>query len=139
MNVDCFLDTNILIYAAAGRDNEEAKRHKALALIENENFGLSAQVLQEFYVSVVRKIAIPLSPVQALEWIDYLAVFPCVPIDSSLVRIAVEVSQRYQISYWDGAIIAAADISQASILYSEDLNAGQQYSTVRVVNPFLEL
>lgn len=136
MSVDSFLDTNILVYAAAGKGSDEAKRQRALALIEEENFGLSAQVMQEFYVTVCRKIERPLSAEQALEWIEQLEVFPCIPIDTSLVKIAIELSERYLISYWDGAIVAAAQGLGAKILYSEDLNDGQQYGTVQVCNPF---
>ena len=82
MNVECFLDTNVLIYAAAGRDDEEQKRLRALQLIESTDFGLSAQVLQEFYVVVTRKIKHRLTPDRALEWIEQWEAFPCVSIDS---------------------------------------------------------
>jgi predicted nucleic acid-binding protein len=92
MTVDTFLDTNIFVYAATGRDAEEFKRTRALELIEKENFGLSAQVLQEFYVTVVRKARIPLNPSAALEWIEQLEAFPCLPIDSGFVKIAAETS-----------------------------------------------
>jgi predicted nucleic acid-binding protein len=61
MSVECFLDTNVLVYAAAGRGTDEKKRQVALTLIEKEEFGISAQVLQEFYVTVTRKIEVPLS------------------------------------------------------------------------------
>lgn len=136
MNVDCFLDTNILVYAAAGRESEEDKRQRALALIERENFGLSVQVLQEFYVATVRKIKTPLTALQALEWIEQFSLFPCLGIDTQLVQIAIEISERYQTSYWDGAIIAAAEAMGAKTLYSEDLNHGQLYGAVEVCNPF---
>lgn len=136
MKVDAFLDTNVLVYAAAGREGEEAKRERALELIEGEDFGLSAQVLQEFFVNVVRKIDVPLSAEEALEWIEELEAFPCLAVDASLVKIAVEVSERYQISYWDGAILAAAQSLGARTLYTEDLNDGQRYGSVRVRNPF---
>jgi predicted nucleic acid-binding protein len=136
MSVKCFLDTNILVYAAAGRGAEEEKRKRALTLIENEEIGLSAQVLQEFYVAVTRKIEVTLSAEKALEWLEQLEAFPCLAVDASLVKIAAEISERYQISYWDGAIVAAADALGATILYSEDLNDGQQYGMVRVSNPF---
>lgn len=136
MSVKCFLDTNILVYAAAGRGAEERKRKRALKLIENEEVGLSAQVLQEFYVTVTRKIEVKLSAEKALEWIEQLDAFPCLAVDASLVKIAAEISERYQISYWDGAIVAAADALGATTLYSEDLNYEQQYGAVRVSNPF---
>ena len=138
MNAECFLDTNVLVYAAAGRGAEERKRRRAMALIETEDFGLSAQVLQEFYVTVTRKVAVPLGAERALEWIEQLASFPCVAIDAAIVRIAVETSERYQVSYWDGAILAASEALGAATLYSEDLNPGQQYGSVQVRNPFAE-
>jgi len=138
MTVDSFLDTNIFVYAAAGRGSEESKRKRALALIEKENFGLSAQVLQEFYVTVVRKVRVPLAPVKALEWIEHLEAFPCLPVDSGFVKIAAETSERYHLSYWDGAIIAAAQLMGAEVLYTEDLNDGQQYGSVCIRNPFAQ-
>lgn len=136
MIVDCFLDTNILIYAALGRAAEEAKRKTASELIASTQFGLSAQVLQEFYTVVTRKSERPLAPARALEWIELLEVFPCAPIDASLVKRGAENSARYRISYWDGAILAAAEALGASTLYSEDLNHGQTYGGVSVCNPF---
>ena len=136
MSVECFLDTNILVYAAAGRGQESKKRRRALSLIDTEDFGLSAQVLQEFYVTVTRKIKAPLAVELALEWIEQLQAFPCAPIDTSLVKIAVEISERFRVSYWDGAIIAAAESLGTRTLYSEDLNHDQTYGSVRVVNPF---
>jgi predicted nucleic acid-binding protein len=74
--------------------------------------------------------------VQALEWIEQLIVFPCQGIDHRLVRIAIEYSERFRISYWDAAIIIAAEMLGAGTIYSEDLNDGQRYGGVRVVNPF---
>lgn len=136
MNAEVFLDTNVLVYAAIGAHSSSAKHQRALDLIGTENFGISAQVLQEFYVTVVKKAQRPISADEALEWIEHLAEFPCQPIDRQLVQIAIEVSQRYRVSYWDGAIIAAAESMGANKLYSEDLNHGQQYGRVKVENPF---
>jgi len=136
MTVDSFLDTNILVYAAAGSGSEASKKKRALELIENENFGLSVQVLQEFYVTVVRKARTPLAPAAALEWIEQFEAFPCLPLDSGFVKIAAEAGERHRLSYWDGAIIAAAELLGAKTLYTEDLNDGQEYGTVRVRNPF---
>jgi predicted nucleic acid-binding protein len=136
MTVESFLDTNILVYAATGRGAEESKRSRALELINEQAFGLSAQVLQEFYVTVVRKARIPLAASEALEWIEQLEAFPCLAIDSAFVKIAAELSVRHRLSYWDGAIIAAAELLGARILYSEDFNNGQRYGAVQVCNPF---
>ena len=136
MNAKVFFDTNVLVYAAVGTGKEERKRKRALDLIQSEDFGTSAQVLQEFFVTVVKKALRPLSAAQALEWIEQWAAFPCQPIDRELVQIAVALSQRFAISYWDAAILAAAEALGARLVYSEDLNDGQQYGQVRVVNPF---
>ena len=136
MNVEVFLDTNVLVYAAVGAGKDEHKRKRALDLIQSEDFGTSAQVLQEFFVTVVKKAARPLPAAEALEWIEQFAEFPCQPIDQQLVRIAIEFSERHRISYWDGAVLAAAESLGAVTVYSEDLNDGQLYGTVRVVNPF---
>ena len=136
MNAKVFFDTNVLVYAAVGTGKDESKRKRALDLIQSEDFGTSAQVLQEFFVTVVKKASRPLSAAQALEWIEQWAAFPCQPIDRELVQIAVELSERFTISYWDAAILAAAEALGSRIVYSEDLNDGQQYGEVRVINPF---
>ena len=136
MNAKVFFDTNVLVYAAVGTGKDESKRKRALDLIQSEDFGTSAQVLQEFFVTVVRKALRPLSAAQALEWIEQWAAFPCQPIDRELVQIAVGLSERFRISYWDAAILAAAEALGSRIVYSEDLNDGQQYDEVRVINPF---
>ncbi len=136
MNAKVFFDTNVLVYAAVGTGKDERKRKRALDLIQSEDFGTSAQVLQEFFVTVVRKASHPLSAAQALEWIEQWAAFPCQPIDRELVQIAVVLSRRFAISYWDAAILAAAEALGSHTVYSEDLNDGQQYGQIRVVNPF---
>lgn len=86
-------------------------------------------------MTVIKKAARPLAA-QAMEWIEEWVVFPCQAIDHRLVRIAVELSERYTISYWDAAILAAAEALGAHTVYSEDLNDGQRYGRVQVVNPF---
>jgi predicted nucleic acid-binding protein len=139
MTARVFFDTNVLVYAALGSGNDEHKRKRALELIESEDFGTSAQVLQEFFVTVAKKASRPLSAAQALEWIEQWTAFPCQATDHQLVRIAIEKSERYAISHWDAAILAAAEALGAHTVYSEDLNDGQQYGRVRVVNPFSRL
>ena len=89
MTARVFFDTNVPVYAAVGTGKDERKRRRALALIETEDFGTSAQVLQEFFVTVVKKGSRPLSPAEAMEWIEQWTAFPCQPSDQQLVRIAV--------------------------------------------------
>jgi predicted nucleic acid-binding protein len=137
MTANVFFDTNVLVYAAVGTGRDEPKRKRALQLIDSEDFGTSAQVLQEFFVTVVKKASRPLSAAQALEWIEQWTAFPCQSIDHRLVRVTVERSERYGVSYWDAAILAAAEALGANTVYSEDLNDGQYYGQIRVVNPFI--
>ena len=138
MSVECFLDTNILVYAVSSAAADAAKRAKALELVQEADFGLSAQVLQEFYVTATRKIRKPLAPEQAVALMEQYRVFPTVPTDYPLIVAAVELSLRYGVSYWDGAILAAAEVLEAPVLYTEDLAHGQLYGSVRALNPFLE-
>jgi predicted nucleic acid-binding protein len=136
MNASVFFDTNVLVYAAIGSGKDERKKKRALELVESQDFGTPAQVLQEFFVTVVRKASRPLSPLEALEWIEQWTAFPCQAVDHQLVRIAIEQAERYSISDWAAAIVAAAEALGAHTLYSEDLNAGQRDGSVRVINPF---
>ena len=133
-----FIDTNILLYAhdrSAGH-----KRDIASALLSDlwrsRSGALSTQVLQEFYVTVTRKIAKPLTPDSAVALLEEFKVFPTVQVDYPLIVSGIEVSLAYGISYWDGTIVAAAGALGAPVLMTEDLNDGQSYGAVRVVNPF---
>ena len=139
MSAEVFLDTNVLVYAVSSSPEDEAKKERAIDLIEHSDFGVSAQVLQEFYVSVTRKIENPLTPDAAVEFLGLFRRFPTVQTDYPLVVTGIEIAVRYGISYWDGAIIAAARFLDAAVLYTEDLNHGQAYGSVEVVNPFLSL
>jgi predicted nucleic acid-binding protein len=137
MSVECFLDTNVLVYGVSSAPGELAKKERALELIERADFGLSAQVLQEFYVTVTRKIARPLSVDDALALLEELRVFPRVDTDYPLIVSGIQACLEHGISYWDGTIVAAASALGAPVLYTEDLNHGQIYGSVRAMNPFL--
>ena len=97
---------------------------------------LSTQVLQELYVSLRRKAGRPLSATQAREIVaDYLRWEVVVNTGESILD-AIALEERYRLSFWDALVIHAARECGAEILYSEDLNNGQIYDSVRVVNPF---
>lgn len=138
MSVECFLDTNVLVYALSSDSDDAVKRQRAIELIEGTDFGISFQVLQEFYVTVTRKLRVPLGPDEAMTFLDELRALPIAWGDYPLIVSGVEHSLRYQISFWDGAIIAAAEKLDAPILYSEDFNHGQRYGSVRALDPFRE-
>jgi predicted nucleic acid-binding protein len=134
--VACFLDTNILLYAALGRIDEPDKFGTSRNLIASWDFGLSTQVLGEFFVTAQRKSQRPLRAAEAAAFVVELGDRPCVAVDVGIVHSAIELSRKFKIEYWDAAIIAAAERLVAPILYTEDLNHGQLYGSVRVLNPF---
>ncbi len=136
-NTEVFLDTDILLYAALGREHAGPRWERAREIVLTEDYCTSGQVLAEFYNNATRKGATPLSPDKAREWVRALALKPCQPITPEVVTAGIDAARRYQISHWDGAIIAAAERLGAKVLYSENLDHGQTYGSVRVENPFL--
>lgn len=137
MKAACFLDTNILLYRASTAKSELPKRRIAETLLRRADIGLSAQVLAEFYHNAVSKPGLRLSPAAARAIVEALSALPVVPITAPLVLAAIGLRDRYQISYSDAAILAAARELSAPIVLSEDLNHGQTYDGVTVLNPFL--
>ncbi len=133
-----FLDTNVLIYANDRRD--PAKQARAVEVVTDcmqQGTGVvSTQVLQEYAVAAVEKLGQDLEVV--LRQLALLESLEVVQITPGLVRRALEIQARYQISHWDAAIIAAAEHAKCSVILSEDLTAGQLYSTVRAENPFAQ-
>jgi predicted nucleic acid-binding protein len=134
---ETFLDTNVLVYAAYPRENETWKRDIALDLIARERYATSTQVMLEFLNVTTRKRKPGLNLDQARSWLVDLSVSPVVGADDSLVLEAIDLATRYNIVFWDGAIVAAANRAGARILYTEDFNTGQRYGDVTAVNPFL--
>ena len=132
-----FVDTNILVYAISTAPEDEARRRIARELLARTDLVLSAQVLQEFYVQATR----PTGPAalkhrETVDFIEALQRFPIQAITLDVVLSACVIRERFGLSYWDSAILAAARISGCTVAYSEDMNAGQDYDGVRVVNPF---
>jgi predicted nucleic acid-binding protein len=133
-----FLDSNILIYAAGGRDSEGGKLDAAMRIVAESDFGVSTQVIGEFVMNVqsMRKMAEPLTDEEVDVWLERFFAFPVIEADRELVERAIFHQRRYKIDYWDGQIVAAAERLGADILYSEDLSRNQTYGSVRCVNPF---
>lgn len=136
MIAETFLDTNILVYAAFPRGDEEWKRSVSLDLLANENYALSTQVLIEFINATTqkRKPGLPLDAVR--EWLSDFRTAPVIGADDVLVMEGLSVAERYKTGFFDGLIIAAAIRAGARTLYSEDMNDGQKYGSVTVSNPF---
>jgi predicted nucleic acid-binding protein len=135
-----FFDTNILLYAAMARPADADKKAIAVDLIERFDFSISAQVLAEFYSNATngKKFTTPLTPDEAAQWVALLSEGNVGALTSDVILGGIKHAREYQISYWDGAIIAAAEALGMDIIYSEDLNHTQSYGTIKVINPFLE-
>jgi predicted nucleic acid-binding protein len=138
MSGKAFVDTNVLVYA---HDRDAGDRHRLAAdlvrrLWRDRAGVLSTQVLQEVYVNVRRKPKRPLSRNEALRLIEDYLRWQVVANTPQSVTEAIRLEARFTISFWDALIVHAAQVSGAEILYTEDLNAGQSYGSVRVVNPF---
>ena len=134
-----FVDTNILVYA---HDTGAGLKHeRASALLETlwrERKGvLSTQVLQEFYVNVRRKAKNPVSAQEARQLMEDYLCWDVIVNDGGAILEALTLEDRYQLSFWDALIVHAAQRSGVDTLYSEDLNPGQSYGSVTVVNPLL--
>src|SRR5690349_248617 len=134
----CFFDTNVLVYIFDSSAPD--KRTRALQVLERAiDAGLavlSTQVLQEFFVTVTRKLPAPLTNEQAKRAVQDFARLPVVRVDPDIILNAIDTMQRYRLSFWDSLIIQAALRGDAAVIYSEDLQPGQTIETIRVENPF---
>lgn len=137
MTAQYFIDSNVLLYAGSQHPDDQAKRMIALELLRKPDLGFSAQVMQEYFNVAYTKARLGISIEIALENLELLSRRTTLAITPGLVIRATRVAARYKISYWDAAIIAAAEELGCHTIYSEDLNLGQEYNGVRVINPFL--
>ena len=134
-----FVDTNVLLYAALASQEDAEKRSTAREVLKTPDIALSVQVLQEFYWQATHPARTGRLPhAQAMEFLRLFRHKPVQPITREVFELAVVISQRYRITYWDGAILAAAHSLGCDAVYSEDLSAGQNYDGLRVINPFVE-
>lgn len=137
MNAEVFVDTNVLLYTIDEDPASASKRQRAQQLLLSERWGWSVQVAAEFFVNATSaKRPFRLAPVDAAALVEAWFSFPTIELTPALFRAAVDLHQRFQLSYWDAAILAAAKQMGCHTVFSEDLNDGQNYGGVTVVNPF---
>lgn len=133
-----FVDTNVLVYwrdATEPRKQQRAREWLA-GLWEHAAGRISYQVLQEFYVTVTRKLDPALPPAEAREDVrTFMAWRPPVP-DAGLMERAWSLQDRFSLSWWDAMVVASALSQGAELLLSEDLQDGQVIDGMRIANPF---
>lgn len=136
MSDECFLDSNVLLYACSSAPGDAWKREVAENLIVKHPFALSAQVLQEYVANALRKPSLGISESNIDATLELAAKVRVQPITLEIVVSAVILRRRYPLSQWDATILAAAAALGCGTVYSEDMSDGQEYDGVRVLNPF---
>jgi predicted nucleic acid-binding protein len=139
MSALVFVDTNVLVYSRDTRD--PVKQRQASAWLEflwdTRRGRLSRQVLQEYYVTVTRKLKPGLTAKAARADVRSLFLW-LAPLDpQDLFEASWSLQDRVSLSFWDALVVAAASGLGCKHLLSEDLPAGQDLGGVRIVNPFV--
>lgn len=135
-----FVDTNILVYAHDRSTGVKHRRAQELLerLWDSGQGVLSTQVLQELCINLRRKAANPLPADEVRLLIREYSTWEVVTNTPQSVLLALDIELRYKTSFWEALILQAAESAGASILYSEDLSAGQRYGSIQVVNPLID-
>lgn len=138
LDATIFVDSNVFVYRLD--TSEPTKRPVADRWVKEiwrrRTGRLSTQVLNELYVSVTAKLSPGLGHASARRQVESLLAWRPVPVDARLLRAGFVIRERHQLSWWDSLIVAAAQRAGCRYLLSEDLQAGQHFGKVEVVNPF---
>src|SRR5262245_48273329 len=134
-----FVDTNILVYAFdTSAAAKQTLAQKLLTRLWDEATGcLSVQVLQEFFVTVTRKVVQPLSVDEAADRIREFATWKVFTPTANDVLAAIPLQKQAQLQFWDAMVVEAAAELGCDVLWTEDMNDGQLLRGVRVRNPFI--
>lgn len=137
MAVRSFIDTNVLIYAEA--NDAPVKQRAALDLLkrlyEEATGVLSTQVLQEYCNVALKKLRLPARHVRAQ--LDLYEQYEVILVTPAIIHAGLDLHQTRSVGFFDAIILASANTAGCSVLYSEDMNAGEVMGAVRIVNPFV--
>ena len=133
----CFVDTNVLMYALdkGMSPKKQIARRLVQELMEGNRTRVSTQVLQELYVVLTRKVSHRCSNEDALAVLDDLTAWPLTVVDYAAIRAAADLAERSKLSFWDALIVISAARAGAAMIYTEDLNDGQEILGIRISNP----
>jgi len=139
MSAKYFVDTNILIYARDGSEQEkQPKAEQWMARLWAAGSGrISAQVMNEYYVTVTQKLKPGLSKEQARSDLRALSVWQPLEISSTLIESSWDIQDKYGYSWWDTLVISSALFLDCSYLLSEDMQHEQKIGNLTIINPFL--
>lgn len=133
---NAFVDTNVLVYAADEALPVGRKTRIARELLRQRDLHLSVQVLNEFTVNARNPSKLNLSAQQEQDWLNRWLLFPVTSLTVETFLAAQLIHARYQISHWDSLILASARELKCTVVYSEDLNHGQELDGMKLINPF---
>lgn len=138
MTAAVFVDTNVFVYA---RDASEVRKQPAASrwlehLWIEQRGRTGIQVLNEYYVTVTRKLKPGMSPENAWDDVHALLAWDPQPVDKDLLLRAREIEHRHGLSWWDAMAVAAAQLQNCTLLLTEDLQDGWNCNGVTVCNPF---
>ena len=129
-----FLDTNVLIYGYS--QDEPDKQQRSIECAQSGDVWISTQVLNETINVLRRKFSLEYSQIRAVVE-EFTEQFEIAIVSVTTVQTALNLAERYQYSYFDSLIVASALEVGCKILYSEDLQNGQQIDNqLRIINPF---
>jgi len=139
MTAKVMLDTNVLVYAYDR--SGDAKQEIAFRLLERlagSGAGvISTQLLAEFFVTVTRKITLPLTLEQASARVRHFCrLWPVLGLNEMVIIEAIRGVREYRFSYWDAQVWATARLNQIGVVLSEDFPADSDVEGVRFFNPF---
>ena len=134
---ECFMDTNILLYAVSTAPAEAPKTDAARSLLQQTQWGWSAQVAAEFIRAASSKKNSAMSRAEAAKWVELWMAYPMMAVDGTMVLEAAALGERFQISHFDSQNLVAAKRLGCELVYSEDLGHGQNDGGLQVRNPFL--
>jgi predicted nucleic acid-binding protein len=139
MTGPCFVDANVLVYASDPADVRKFEVARVLMdrLWREQSGRTSVQALNEFYSVVTRKIRKPITREQAWHDVEEFLEWNPMAVDAALLRHARSIEVRYKLNWWDALIVAAAQLQNCAILYTEDMQHGAQFGSVRINNPFV--
>ena len=133
-----FIDTNILVYTLDQKNivKRDMARKIVKKVVESHQPVISTQVIKEFYVVASTKLKA--DPIVVKNIIHNFHNMEIVNNDLDLIEQAIDISILSQLSFWDSLIIAAAEKANCEYVLSEDLNSGQNYRGIKLLNPFIK-
>lgn len=133
-----FVDANVLVYAfdSSAARKQQAAQQLLERLWESGTGCVSVQVLQEFFVTITKKVPKPLPVDDANARIRELAAWTVFAPTAEDILTAIDLHAQAKIGFWDAMVVLAAAESECGVLWTEDLNDGQTLRGVRIQNPF---